>query len=312
MTAVLQLNGIHKHYKHIQAVRDLSMTLDQGDIYGFLGQNGAGKTTVLRMVMGLIRPTRGEIKLFGDRVKPGSIHFYQKIGSIIEFPGYYPNLTAVENLDIHRRLMGIAGRDSLEESLQTVGLWESRNRKAHEFSLGMKQRLGIARAILHRPELLILDEPTNGLDPVGIKEIRQLILELARNRNITILVSSHILSEVEQLANKVGIIHQGVLLEETYLTSLQDRNKQYLELKVDQPLKAMELLAGELKLIDCRDELGADGTGAGVLRVYDMPLDAGRINRILVNGGVEVTSLVEKKDSLEDYFVRLIGGMPNG
>ena len=194
MQTILQVTGL-QHYNKIKAVDNVNMSLAQGDIYGFLGQNGAGKTTTIRMMMGLIQPSSGHVELFGERIKPGRNEVFGKVGSVIEYPGFYSNLTALENLEIHRLMMGVKRPEALEEALHTVGLWEVRNRKAAQFSLGMKQRLGIARAILRSPQLLILDEPTNGLDPMGIKEIRLLIQELAQKRKITILISSHILSE---------------------------------------------------------------------------------------------------------------------
>ncbi|RAP74994.1 ABC transporter ATP-binding protein [Paenibacillus montanisoli] len=299
---ILQVRGLCKHYKGIKAVDGIDMTLRQGDIYGFLGQNGAGKTTAIRMMMGLIQPTAGTVELLGERIGKGRNEVLRKVGSVIEYPGFYPNLTAYENLDIHRKMMGIQGKDSLEDALQTTGLWEARNRRAAQFSLGMKQRLGIARAILHAPELLILDEPTNGLDPMGIKEIRLLIQELAQKRNITILVSSHILSEVEQLATKVGIIHRGIMLEETQMQALKDRNRHYISLQVDQQEKSRNLLVNEMGIRDCRVEEN------GWLRVYDEGLMPGEMNRMLVREGILVNSLSAVKDSLEDYFVRLVEG----
>ena len=299
---VLQVQGLCKHYKGVKAVDGVDMQLNQGDIYGFLGQNGAGKTTTIRMMMGLIRPSSGTVKLFGESVGEGGNAVLRKVGSVIEYSGFYPNLTAIENLDLHRRLMGIKDKNSMEEALHTTGLWDARNRKASNFSLGMKQRLGIARAILHGPELLILDEPTNGLDPMGIKEIRLLIQDLAQKRKITILVSSHILSEVEQLATKVGIIHRGVMLEESTMTALKHKNRQYIGLQVDDFSKSQDLLRDELGIRDVRME------DDGWLRIYDDGQQPGEMNRLLVREGIEVSSLVAMKDSLEDYFVRLVEG----
>ncbi|MBO7747728.1 ABC transporter ATP-binding protein [Paenibacillus sp. MWE-103] len=299
---ILHVQGLCKHYKGVKAVDGVDMRLNPGDIYGFLGQNGAGKTTTIRMMMGLIRPSSGSVKLFGEEVGKGGDAVLRKVGSVIEYPGFYPNLTAIENLEIHRRLMGVKDKGALEDSLRTTGLWDARNRKASNFSLGMKQRLGIARAILHRPELLILDEPTNGLDPMGIKEMRQLIQELAQKRNITILVSSHILSEVEQLATKVGIIHRGVMLEEATMQELKHKNRQYIGLQVDDFAKSQDLLRDELGVRDCRLE------DDGWLRVYDEGKQPSEMNRLLVREGIEVSSLVAMKDSLEDYFVRLVEG----
>lgn len=302
METILQIRDLSKIYKQVKAVNGLNMTIQRGDIYGFLGQNGAGKTTAIRMIMGLIHPTEGSIEMFGEKVKPGSSSFLRRVGSIIEFPGFYPNLTAVENLEMFRRLEGIHGKSCIEDSLHTVGLWEARNRKASQFSLGMKQRLGIARAILHSPDFLILDEPMNGLDPMGIKEIRLLIQELAQKRNITIMISSHILSEVEQLATKIGIVHKGVMLEETKLSELNERNRQYVELQVDSVQKAGVVLKRDMQISDYREEEG------GVIRVYEKLSEAARINRSLMQEGIEVSALTHQKDSLEDYFVRLIGG----
>lgn len=306
METVLNIRGLSKQYKQVRAVDNVNMSLRKGDIYGFLGQNGAGKTTVIRMIMDLIRPSAGELELFGEKVQPGNQRIYRRVGSIIEYPGFYANLTAIENLDVYRRAMAIADKKCMEEALETVGLYDARNRKASQFSLGMKQRLGIARSILHNPDFLILDEPTNGLDPVGIKEIRQLIIDLAQKRKITILVSSHILSEIEQLATRIGIIHQGVMLEEAGLPELRERNRQYVELRVDQPERAIELLNAELHVSDCTE------TEAGLLRVYEKLPEIGRMNRVLVNAGITVSGLTEMKDSLEDYFIRLIGGVSVG
>lgn len=299
---IVEIRGLSKHYKGVKAVDGVDIALNQGDIYGFLGQNGAGKTTTIRMMMGLIRPTAGTVKLFGEEMGKGSNAVLRKVGSVIEYPGFYPNLTAIENLDLHRRMMGVRDKSAMDDALHTTGLWEARNRKAHDFSLGMKQRLGIARAILHRPELLILDEPTNGLDPMGIKEIRLLIQELAQKRRITILVSSHILSEVEQLATKVGIIHRGVMLEESTMADLKHKNRQYIGLQVDDFERSRRLLEEELGINDCRLE------DDGWLRIYDDAGQPGEMNRLLVREGIEVSSLVAMKDSLEDYFVRLVEG----
>lgn len=299
---ILQVRGLRKHYKGVNAVDGIDMALKRGDIYGFLGQNGAGKTTTIRMLMGLIQPTTGSVELFGEKIGKGKNPVLRKVGSVIEYPGFYPNLTAIENLVLHSKMMGVKQADALEDALQTTGLWEARNRKASNFSLGMKQRLGIARAILHNPELLILDEPTNGLDPMGIKEIRHLIQELAQKRKITILVSSHILSEVEQLATKVGIIHRGRMLEETPMEQLKERNRQYISLQVDDLERSKELLVKEMGIQDCR--IDEDGR----LRIYDDGHVPGEMNRLLVREGILVNSLHAMKDSLEDYFVRLVEG----
>ncbi|SFJ17442.1 bacitracin transport system ATP-binding protein [Paenibacillus sp. UNC496MF] len=305
MDYVLRTNRLSKRYGGKAVVHNLHLNIRQGDIYGFLGQNGAGKTTTLRMLMGLIRPTEGEIELFGQELNRGrSKAAMERIGAIIEYPGFYLNLSAVENLDIHRRLMGMGNKEYIEEALSSVGLIDASNQKVKDYSLGMKQRLGIARALLHHPELLILDEPTNGLDPAGIKEIRQLFLNLARLRGITIMISSHLLSEVEQLATRVGIIHQGSLMEEIDYADLQRKTRHYLELRVDDDKKAAYLLEQKLGVSDYRV------AGPGILHLYDFLEQSTKVNFTLTSEGVGVKEIRLSGDSLEDYFLKLTGGAP--
>lgn len=305
MDYVLTTHNLTKKYKQHTVVDNINMSVKRGEIYGFLGQNGAGKTTTIRMIMGLIKPTTGSIELFGDKVSLGNRHYLERIGSIIEFPGFYPNLTAVENLDIHRRLMGVTNKNSIEEALHIVKLLDAANRKFKTFSLGMKQRLGIARALLHQPELLILDEPTNGLDPIGIKEIRQLILYLAQKRKITVLISSHILSEIEQLATTIGIIHKGKLMEELDLDKIQEKNRHYIELTVSNDQKTALLL--EQKLAIEKYHI----IEPGIVRVYEKLDESEKINRLLIQNNVDIRCSNVSKDTLEDYFVQLTGGEKN-
>jgi bacitracin transport system ATP-binding protein len=286
----------------LKAVEDLNIRIHRGDIYGFLGQNGAGKTTTIRLLTGLVRPDAGVVELFGEKLAAGNRSLFRQIGAMIEYPGFYGNLTALENLDLFRRLYGLRDKRCMEEALHTVGLLEDRNRMVGPFSLGMKQRLGIARAIMHRPEFLILDEPTNGLDPVGIKEIRSLIQRLAHERRITVLVSSHILSEVQQLATRVGIIHRGKLLEELDIAQLEQNNRQYVEIRTDRTEEALAILRRDLRLESC------SVAESGAIRVYERLEDAAAMNRALVTAGIEVGALHTTRDSLEDYFIRLIGG----
>ncbi|HZD59783.1 MAG TPA: ABC transporter ATP-binding protein [Anaerolineae bacterium] len=305
MGYILRTHQLTKRYKQHVAVDGIDMTLKAGEIYGFLGQNGAGKTTTLRMIMGLIKPSAGHIELFGEKITGGRHRIFERTGSIIEFPGFYPDLTGVENLDIHRRLMGMGNNDCIEEALETVGLLDVKNRKVKNYSLGIKQRLGIARALLHHPELLILDEPTNGLDPVGIKEVRQLILDLAQLRRITVLISNHILSEVQLLATKIGIIHQGSLLEEVDYDLLQKRNRHYIEIKVNNDRKAALLLEQKLHIMDYLIP------EPGTVRIYEQLTESAQINRFLVQNDIDVGHIALMRDSLEDYFINLTGGALN-
>ncbi|MBB6631887.1 ABC transporter ATP-binding protein [Clostridium algidicarnis] len=302
MACILKTYNLTKQYKDHKAVDDVNITIEKGDIYGFLGLNGAGKTTTMRMIMGLIKPTDGNIELFGEKLSEDKKHFFSRIGSIIEFPGFYENLTAVENLDIHRKLMGVPNKDCIEQSLETSGILDAANRKTKEFSLGMKQRLGIARALLHNPEFLVLDEPTNGLDPMGIKEIRQLILDLSQKRHITVLISSHILSEIQQLATKVGIIHEGKLLEEINSETLKKKNRHYIELKVNNDRETVFMLEQKFNITDYII------SEPGVIKIYEKLTETSNINRILIQNNVEVKEISILRDNLEDYFIELIGG----
>lgn len=302
MENILKTYNLTKEFKNFSAVKNLNMTINQGDIYGFLGENGAGKTTTIRMIMGLIKTTSGEIELFSEKASSKNRRLLQRIGSMIEYPGFYPNLTAKENLEIHRRMMGIQGKDCIADSLKIVGIEDVKDKKVKEFSLGMKQRLGIARALLHHPEFLILDEPTNGLDPMGIKEIRELIIDLSHKQDITFLISSHILSEIQQMANKIGIIHKGELLEEIAYEELQKRNRHYINVKVNDDKKASFILEQKL---DIKDYVIWEKNN---LRIYEKLQEASNINKILVSNDLFVDEICLKVDSLEDYFLRLTGG----
>jgi bacitracin transport system ATP-binding protein len=282
METILKTSGLTKKYKDHTAVDCINISLKKGEIYGFLGQNGAGKTTTIRMIMGLIQPTSGQIELFGQTLELGHRAAFERIGSMIEIPGFYPNLTAAENLDIHRRMMGMGNKESIEQSLEQAGLLDVRNKRVKSFSLGMKQRLGIARSLLHHPELLILDEPTNGLDPVGIKEVRNLIIELASKRNIAVLVSSHILSEVQQMATVLGIIHNGKLVEEIEQQALQMRNRHCVEYKVSNDRQTVMLLEQKLGIHDY------SVPEPGIVRVFEQLSESAMINRTLVDNGIDV------------------------
>jgi bacitracin transport system ATP-binding protein len=302
MDCVIRTVGLSKAYRSKMAVNGVDIRVNRGDIYGFLGQNGAGKTTTIRMIMGLIRPTSGEVHLFGERMLPGRFEHYSRIGSVIESSGFYPNLTAAENLEVHRRLMGVTNRSYCDEALELTGMTDVRNKKVKGFSLGMRQRLGISRALLHRPELLVLDEPTNGLDPVGIKEIRKLIIELSMKRNITVFVSSHILSEIQQIATRIGIIHEGVLLEQIEYEELRKKNRSYIELRTDDDRKASFLLESSLGITDYRV------VERGVIRIYERLGESAAINRVLSDNGLGISGIAVLNETLEDHFLHLTGG----
>ena len=302
MKYILQTRNLTKRYGNKTVVNDLNMNINKGDIYGFLGQNGAGKTTTLRMIMGLIQSTAGEIEVFGSKLdQKDQNKIMERIGVIIEYPGFYLNLTAEENLEIHRRLMGMGNKESIEEALAIVGLLEAKDQKVKGYSLGMKQRLGIARAILHHPEFLVLDEPLNGLDPVGIKEIRQLFLDLSK-QGITILISSHLLSEIEQIATRIGIIHHGNLLEEVDYETLQKKSRHYLEINVNDEQKTVFILEQKLGITDYLI------VGQGTVYLYENIDQPALINVTLTSNGIEVQGILLSRDSLEDYFLKVTGG----
>ncbi|MCY6958537.1 ABC transporter ATP-binding protein [Clostridium brassicae] len=302
MENILKTYNLTKRYGATAVVDNISMNIKKGEIYGFLGRNGAGKTTTLRMLMGLISPTKGEYELFGKKMRDRSV--FGRIGAIIETPGFYPNLTARENLDIHRRLMGIPNKEYIDEALEIVGLtnYDIKKKKVHKYSLGMKQRLGVARALLHKPEFLILDEPTNGLDPVGIKEMRETLLELNKKKEITILISSHILGEIQQLATKIGIIHKGKLLEEIDYSSFEKKNRHYINLKVSDDKKAVTILEKDMNIKDY------EVIDNNIIRVYEMLDKSNAVAKNMISQGIEVYEVNVMNDTLEDYFVRLTGG----
>lgn len=302
MEYILQTTGLAKYYKNKKAVSGVNINVKKGDIYGFLGQNGAGKTTTIRMIMGLIKPTQGEVSIFGQKILPCQYSHYGRIGSIIETSGFYPNLTAEENLEIHRRLMGVTNKNYIDEALDLTGMSEVRNKKVKGFSLGMKQRLGISRALLHKPELLILDEPTNGLDPVGIKEIRKLIIDLSIKRKTTVFVSSHILSEIQQIATVIGIIHNGSLLEEIEYEELKKKNRSYIEIRTNDDKKACFLLESTLGILDYKI------VEQGLIRIYERLNESALFNKVLLENGLDISGIHVMDDTLEDYFMQLTGG----
>ncbi len=305
MDYILKTYNLSKKYKDTTAVDNVNMTIKKGDIYGFIGKNGAGKTTLIRMITGLIKPTSGTVEIFGQPVSKGNKDFLERIGTIIEFPGFYQNLTARENLEIHRRLMKVTDKKRIEEVLELVNLQDVPDKMVKGFSLGMKQRLGIARALLHSPEFLILDEPTNGLDPLGIKEIRQLIIDLAKVHGITILVSSHILSEIHQMVTKIGIINNGHLLEEVEYDAIKERNRYFIEAKVSNDKKAAYLLENNLAIENY------SVIQPGIIRIYERLEESSFINRMFIENDVDVAEIRLSKDTLEEYFLKLIGGEKN-
>lgn len=299
---VIETKQLTKIFGTQTAVNAVNLHVKKGRIYGLLGRNGAGKTTIMKMILGLTSITSGEVEVFGQNIKGREKRIYPRIGAIIETPGFYPNLTGAENLEIFAKLRGTATPDAVKRALEIVGLPYKDKKLFSKYSLGMKQRLGIANAILHDPELLILDEPTNGLDPIGIAEMREFIKNLSVEQGKTILISSHILSEIALLADDIGIIDHGVLLEESSMNELEKKNSRYIVLQVSDIPKASLILERQFHLKDysVQDE--------HTLLLYDAALDMGEINKALVMQNVTVISSQLCNDTLEDYFKKITGG----
>jgi len=293
---LLEVEHLNKSFKDFQAVKDLSFSVDQGDIYGFLGPNGAGKSTTLRMILGLIYPTEGVIRFKGEKITPASRDYLSNIGALIERPDFYTNLTAYQNLSIFAKLSKIPDRENrIQEVLREVKLDDRQNTKVKAYSQGMKQRLGIAQAILHKPDLIILDEPSNGLDPQGQAAMRELILRISREMNITVILSSHMLSEIEQIANRMLIISHGEKLREGGVTELMAADEMNVDVKTDRPEEAAVVL-------------NASGYPAVLhqshIRVRCDEAGIPEMTRLLIQNGFAVYE-VRQQRTLEEYFIHV-------
>ena len=298
--SVIQTRGLSKRYKDRWAVNRLELVVEQGDIYGFIGQNGAGKSTTLKLLCGLARPTQGEALIFGKPVRDSVAR--RRVGALIEQPGLYPDLSGRENLRLYAALLGLDNPErQVGEILKTVGLSPKEKKPVRHYSMGMKQRLGVALALLGGPDLLLLDEPINGLDPEGIREMRELLLRLNRERGLTILVSSHILGELSKIATRYGIIQQGRMVEQITAAELEQKCADYLHLRADQPRKAAALLERELRLT--RWEMRPEGE----IRIYEA-VDARAVGQMLAQAGLAVEEMGLHRQDLEGYFLERMGG----
>lgn len=302
---VLKTYNITKKYGEQLAVDNVNMTIKKGDIYGFIGQNGAGKTTLIRLITGLIHKSGGEIELLGANEENELNKARTMVGSLIESPSFYTNMTARENLEVSRLVRNIPGNKCIDEVLELVGLKDVEKKKVKNFSLGMRQRLGIANALMGNPKLLILDEPINGLDPMGIVEIRELLKKINKEKDMTILISSHILSELSELATTYGIISNGKLIEEITAKQLSKKCRQYIDLKVDNTARAVILLERELGISDY--EVLEDSN----IKVFSNLDNVGEVNSLLSRSGIIVESISVKGENLEEYFMNKVGGVLN-
>ena len=299
---IIETRNLTKQYGTVKSVADLNIHVQKGRIYGLLGRNGAGKTTTMKMLLGLTRPTSGEVYIWKTPMHGNEKKLLPRIGSLIESPGFYPNLTATENLRIFATLRGVPDRNAIRQALDLVGLPYKDKKLFSQYSLGMKQRLAIALAVMHDPELLILDEPINGLDPIGIAEVRAFIRQLCDERGKTILISSHILSEISLLADDIGIIDHGALLEEESLAELEANSSRHVHFILSDTAQAARILecGFQEKQFSIQDDHN--------LQLHRLDLPVARVVAAFVENGIDVYEAHTCEESLEDYFKRVTGG----
>ena len=303
MEYILETKNLTKQYGRQKAVDSVNLHVRQGDIYGLIGRNGAGKTTIMKMISGLAAPTEGSFSIFGHEGRTAELYM-SRLGTLIEAPGIYPNMTARANLKIKCLAMGVRKKNEMDELLEIVGLADTGRKKVKNFSLGMKQRLGIALALVGEPDILILDEPINGLDPQGIAEVREILVRLNREKNITFIISSHILEELSKIATRYGIIHDGVLLQELTREELLERCSERIELKTDDTRKACTVLEQmgitRYKVVD-----------PDTIHIFERLGDSGEITMALAGNQIRTMGITVKNEALEDYYLNLTGGDRN-
>jgi ABC-2 type transport system ATP-binding protein len=300
-TEIIRTENISKHYEDVLAVSDMSLSVRKGEIYGFLGLNGAGKTTTIRMLLGMIRPTSGAAFINDIKISAGNTELWKHVGSLVELPYSYPELTVRENLEIFRRLRFLPDKKAVDLIINKLQLGTYADRKSKNLSLGNNQRLGLAKALMHNPDILILDEPSNGLDPAGIFEIREMLYDLAVNRGVTIFISSHILSEISRFATRIGIIHEGKLIEELDSVQLEALSRKRLVINANDIDMAQAIISGTGYSVERNRD--------GILEIKDEEAisNPGAIATLLVNAGCPPTLLKVDEEDLETYFLRTIG-----
>lgn len=305
MKDVIKTYNLSKKYGNFDALKDVSINVKQGDIYGLVGNNGAGKTTLLKILTGQSYASSGSFEILSVSDEKELNEVRKHTGVIIESPSFYPNLTIEKNLEYYRIQRGIPGKDAVDKALESVNLVYAKKKKFSQLSLGMKQRLGLALAIMTEPELLILDEPINGLDPSGIIEIRNLLLKLNREKNITIVISSHILLELSNIATCYGFLSKGRLVKEISAKELNEKSKSYLEIKVTNANKLTALLEEKLGYKEYKI------LPNGIIQLFDRNRNPQDISELIVKNGIRLSSLEKKSINLENYYMSLIGGMEN-
>ena len=297
---VLETQGISKRFGRLQAVQELTLQIRQGDVYGFLGPNGAGKTTSIRMILGLISPSSGKVRIFGHDIRKEFREAIRRVGAMVEGPAFYPYLTGRQNLKIYGRLSGGVSDARIQEVLEMVGLGRWGEAKVKGYSQGMRQRLGIAQTLLHRPRLLILDEPTNGLDPQGMREIRGLVRRVSHDEGATIFLSSHLLGEMEMVCNRIGVMHKGVILAEGSVDELLGHAADMAFIQVDQTAETRRFLKDKF-------DIEAQVIKKGWLEFPLQNRDLFPVNSQLLAAGFTVHAIAPRRRTLEEYFVNLTG-----
>jgi len=300
---IIETRSLSKTYGNVKAVNNVDLHIERGSIYGLVGENGSGKSTILKAIMGITNISSGDILIFGENSEKELGRARSKIGSVIESPSFYPYMSARENLEYYCIQKGIKDRTRVDRVLDIVGLEDVGKKKYKNFSLGMKQRLGIGLAILGEPEILILDEPINGLDPTGIVELRNMLLELNSKKNTSIILSSHILGELSQIATNYGFLNRGRLIDELSSKDLEERCREYVELVVEDTARGSFIIETSLKTLDYKI------TNDGRIQLFDYTDRINELMKIFYENDVEVKSISQKGMSLEDYYVNLMGGI---
>ena len=299
----VSFNNVTKEFKNKTVLKGVSFNIEAGDIYGLIGENGAGKTTLLKLIVNLLKPTSGNIQVLGKEIKKDSYDYLRNIGALIDEPVFYKKLTIYENFKVHCEYLGFYDEEKLESVLKRVGLHNKKDRKIKELSFGEKQRLAIAYALITEPELLILDEPTNGLDTIAIVELREILLKLNREFNTTIIISSHAINELETLVNKVMFLKNGEIVEDGLLEEVKEKCSVYIEIEVEDYSKALAILEKELNIINMKL------INKGTIRVYEALEERKKILSTLVKSDVEVLSFNMVQISLEEYFIKKVRGI---
>lgn len=299
----VSFNNVTKEFKNKAVLKGVSFNIEAGDIYGLIGENGAGKTTILKLIVNLLKPTSGNIQVLGKEIKKDSYDYLRNIGALIDEPVFYKKLTLYENFKVHCEYLGFYDEEKLESVLKRVGLHNKKGKKIKELSFGEKQRLAIAYALITEPELLILDEPTNGLDPIAIVELREILLKLNREFNTTIIISSHAINELETLVNKVMFLKNGEIVENGLLEEIKEKCSVYIEIEVEDSSKALAILEKELNIRNMKL------INKGTIRVYEALEERKNILSTLVKNDVEVLSFNMVQISLEEYFIRKVRGI---